>query len=102
MEELTKSPMLRVSTLFLASILGFIAGLASYLGTIQVMAIILYPTSLLIIGVVVLVLTTMLAFFPYEKAGKSRGFGFFCAATAVATLVSFICGRFYGEALTAI
>lgn len=102
MQELIKSPMLRVSTLFFASILGFVAGLASYLGTIQVMAVILYPTSLLFIGVVVLVVTTMLAFLPYEKAGKSRGFGFFCAATAVASVVSFISAQFYGEGLMAI
>ena len=102
MQELTKSAILRVSILFLASIMGFVAGLASYLGTIQVMAVIVYPTPFLFIGVVALVVTAMLAFLPYEKAGKSRGFGFFCAATTVASVLSFISAQFYGVALMAI
>jgi phage shock protein PspC (stress-responsive transcriptional regulator) len=102
MEKLNKSSVLRISTLFLAGILGFFAGLASYLGTIQVMAVVLYPASLLFIGAGVSVVTAVFAFLPYEKVGQSRRFGLYCAATATAIVVNFICGRFYGEALMAI
>ncbi len=102
MQELTKSAILRVSILFLASILGFVAGLATYLGTIQVMAVILYPTPPFVYWSRRACRYSDAAFLPYEKAGKSRGFGFFCAATAVASVLSFISAQFYGVALMAI